>query len=56
MKEEDILYETSGFWVCKAARKGYEVYESGITHSTRRAIIGYEGNEGLERARAHCDM
>lgn len=54
MKESDILYENGMFWVCKA-KHGYEVYESGITHSTRRAIIGYEGADGLAKAKAEAD-
>ncbi len=49
-----ILYENGKFWVCKA-KHGYEVYETGITHSVRRAIIGYEGQEGLAKARAEAD-
>ena len=49
-----ILYENGNFWVCKAKR-GYEVYETGITHSVRCAIIGYEGPEGLAKARAEAD-
>lgn len=51
-----ILYENGIFWVTKAAKgKGFEVYQSGATHSTRCAIIGFEGSPGLGRAIAECD-
>lgn len=50
MKEKDIAFETERFWVLKTA-KGYEVYEIGITHSTRCSMIGWKGAEGLERAK-----
>ena len=49
-----VLYSTGQFWVCKA-KHGYEVYENGVTHSTRRAIIGWEGEKGLSRAIAEAD-
>ena len=55
IKESDILYENGKFWVCVSAKKGFEVYETGITHSTRCAIIGYEGKKGLEIAKLECD-
>lgn len=48
------LYENGRFWVAKA-KNGFEVYESGITHSVRRAIIGYEGATGMAKARAEAD-
>jgi hypothetical protein len=59
-----ILYENGPFWVCaaefgsgrfKPKSKGFEVYENGVTHSTRRAIIGHEGEAGLKRAIAEAD-
>jgi len=54
MTEEDILYENSDYWVCKS-KNGYEVYKNCITHSTRCAIIGYEGEKGLNMAIYECD-
>jgi hypothetical protein len=48
------LYENGPFWVTKAA-KGFEVYESLTIYSVRRAIIGYKGQEGLDRAKAEAD-
>jgi hypothetical protein len=48
------IYENGQFWVCKA-RRGYEVYKTGITCSTRCAIVGYEGSEGLRRATDEAD-
>jgi hypothetical protein len=64
MKQETPLYENGRFWVRRAQfgsgrfkpkSNGYEVYESGITHSVRRAIIGFEGERGLSRAIAEAD-
>lgn len=48
------IYENGDYWVAKA-KKGYEVYRTGITHSTRCAIIGYEGQKGLDMAKAEAD-
>lgn len=50
MKEKDILYERGDYWVLKTAKGTYEVYRNGTTHSTRCAIIGYPGEDGLKRA------
>lgn len=55
MSEEDILYQNGYFWVCKDKRGCYEVYRDTITHAERAAIIGYKGEEGLERAKSTCD-
>lgn len=51
LRESDIVYECPNkkYWVLKTHR-GFEVYETGITHSTRRATIGWEGEEGLRKA------
>lgn len=54
MTEADILYENGPFWVCRAG-KWFEVYRAGITHSTRVATIGYEGQRGLDRAKWEAD-
>lgn len=53
MREADILYENATHWVARApeGRKGFEVYRKGVTHSTRCAIIGFEGDKGLQRAK-----
>jgi len=54
--EKDIMHETTNFWVLKVpGKEWYEVYKSGITHSTRVAIIGYKGEEVLNRAIAECN-
>lgn len=52
LKESDILYENSAFWVLGCDKiplgggvktKHFEVYESGITHSTWRfASMSFE--------------
>jgi hypothetical protein len=55
MKESDILYENGRYWVCTSTKKGYEVYRVGTTHSVRCAIIGFEGAEGFDHAKAECD-
>lgn len=60
----EVLYENDPFWVraaefgsgrFKPKSKGFEVYENGVTHSTRRAAIGWEGEKGLTRAIAEAD-
>ena len=48
------LYENGPFFVTKA-KHGYEVYENGTTHATRRYIFGSEGAEWYERAKRECD-
>ena len=50
MTEHDILYECAPYWICRA-KKGFEVYRIETTHSVRCAIIGYEGDKGLQRAK-----
>lgn len=58
-REEDVVYETENYWACRLSSGRntgtYEVYRKGATHSTRCAIIGYRGEEGLRRATAECD-
>jgi hypothetical protein len=54
MKEADFLYVNGPYWVCRKG-KGFEVYRDGITHATRVATIGFEGQDGLERAKAVAD-
>lgn len=49
-----VLYEKKPFWVC-AENGGFAVYETGITHSTRCAQIGYKGEEGFRKAIAEAD-
>jgi hypothetical protein len=57
MKPTDILYENGDFWVSRNQQfgKGFEVYRVNGTHSVRVAIIGFEGQPGLERAKAEAD-
>lgn len=53
--EKDIVYETKDFWVLKVST-GYEVYQNGITHSTRVAQIGWANTDrGLNRAMKEAD-
>jgi len=54
MKESEILYETGDFWVCKSrTHKGYDVFESGVTHSKRVAQVS--GENALRKASAEAD-
>lgn len=57
--EADIAHENGDHWVLRVrsgrAAGTFEVYRAGATHSTRCAIIGYRGDEGLRRAIAECD-
>ena len=54
-KEQDIVYEKGPYWVLDVGREGYEIYRVGITHSTRCAIIGYQGEFGIEKAKAEIE-
>lgn len=54
-KESDIAYEKGQFWVLNLGSKGFEVYKNGITHSTRCAVIGFLGQNGLDRAILEID-
>ena len=54
-KETDIAYEKGCFWVLNLGSKGFEVYKTGITHSTRCAVIGFSGQTGLDRAILEID-
>lgn len=55
--ECDIKYENGEFWVLDVGDRGFEVYRSGITHSTRVASIGRGQSPqlGLTRAIAEAD-
>ncbi len=53
-KLKDIIYETKNFWVLRV-KSGFEVYKINVTHSTRCAQIGWEGEKGRERAIAECN-
>lgn len=54
-KVEDIVYENGDHWVLKTDKGTYEVYKIGATCSTRCAIIGIKGKEGLEHAIGECN-
>jgi len=54
-KESDIAYEKGQFWVLNLGSKGFEVYKNGLTHSTRCAVIGFQGQNGLDRAIVEID-
>lgn len=54
-KVSDIAYEIGEYWVLGKGAKGFEVYRTGVTHSTRCAIIGFTGDIGLQKAKAEAD-
>lgn len=54
-KELDIAYEKGPYWVLNMGLKGFEIYKTGITHSTRCAVIGYQNQKGLDRSIAEID-
>lgn len=50
-----IRHETRNFWVLDVGRRGYEVHQKGITHSTRVASIGLGETLGLPKAIDECE-
>lgn len=54
LTEDDIVYERGDHWALRVL-KGFWVLRAGLTHSTRCAVIGYIGEEGLRRAIAEVD-
>lgn len=56
MNVKEILFEKENYFIVKSNQhKGYDVYKSGITHATRCAQIGLEGQAGLDRAKAEIE-
>jgi hypothetical protein len=57
MTEQDVIFEKGAYWVRRApkGRIGLEVYKTGATASTRCAIIGFEGQKGLDRAKSEIE-
>ena len=50
IRVKDIMHETPRYWVLRVPT-GYEVYKTGVTHSTRCAKIGWPNSDkGLNRA------
>lgn len=49
-KLKDVAYEKGAHWVLRLPNGHYEVYKTGITHSTRCAYIGWTDEKGLQRA------
>lgn len=58
MNLRDIVFETGRYWVKRASKNSYEVYENGSVCAERRASfsanLGPEENSGLNRAIAHA--
>lgn len=57
LTESDILHETPDFSVRGAGSRGFEVYSTGLTHSTKVASVGPEsdGKYGLKGAIAEAE-
>ena len=57
MRINQIAYENGNHWVFKKAQGHYEIYKTGITHSTRCGIVHYSDKPlyALERAIIECD-
>lgn len=55
LKEADIVYELGAYWATPAKKAGFDVYKAGITHSTRCAHVGFDGEEGMRKVRAEID-
>lgn len=51
LKESDIVYELGPYWAMRAKKVGYDIFKTGITHSTRCAHIGFEGEAGLQKVK-----
>lgn len=56
-KEADIAHENATHWVLRKGPGHFEVYRSGLTHSTRCAIVHFssEPNRALARAITEAD-
>ncbi len=55
LKETDIVYELGAYWAMRAKKVGYDIFKVGITHSTRCAHVGYDGEVGLQKMKAEID-
>lgn len=51
----NIVYERGNHWVARTPKGTFEVYRIELTHSVRCAVIGYEGQKGLDRAKQEVD-
>lgn len=51
-KEEDIVRESGDLFMLRLSRGVYEIYLSGITHATRKAIISFKGDDATARNKA----
>jgi hypothetical protein len=56
-REDQIAYETQTHWVLEAKPGYFEVYKTGLTHSTRCARVGPFDEPDRARLRAieECD-
>lgn len=51
----NIVHEGARHWVHKTPKGTFEVYRIGVTASTRCAIIGFTGADGMRRAIAEVE-
>lgn len=54
-KSDDVVYVKGIYWVLKI-KGGYEVYKEGVTHSVRVGRVGWEGRNGLEKAKYQIEQ
>lgn len=52
---DPIVYEHGDFYVTRNEKGHFLVYKMGATAATRVAYIGYEGQKGLDRAKAEIE-
>lgn len=56
VSDMQIVEQTGVYSIRKPLRgKGFEVYRDGATAAVRVAIIGYDGDKGLQLARAQVE-
>jgi len=56
LREEDIVFESAcGTYWAMPARYGFDIYKTGLTHSTRVAQIGFQGERGMEQVKAEVE-
>lgn len=52
---KNVIYEKGEYFVVPAAKKGFEIFKQGATAATRCAVVGYEGQTGLDRCKVEIE-
>lgn len=52
---EPIIFERDNYFVVRTQEGTFEVYRNGATSASRCATIGYQGQKGLDKAKAEID-